>query len=264
MRIIDLAFLVYLASHGARTPFLAVLALRRPRVLLVVLAPAILLVAAARLAGSVLDPATAIGMLALASAPGALVLAPQASALGGRRDTAGAFLLGTVVVWLVLVVTGAPGGSAALPGIQAFALAAGVAAGLPKVRDAVLGPIRWTGDVALVVLLAAAVAGAASVSGGSALAAVGLAAAVLALGTLAASGAARIARRDPPSAVIGSGTRDAGVAVAMAVSGGAAATAVPLAYAGLVAAGAVALILRRRARDRAAAVAAGDQLGKSR
>jgi len=120
---------VYLASHGARTPFLAVLALRRPRVLLVVLVPAIVLVVAARLAGSIVDPPTAIGMLALASAPGALALGPQAGTLGGRRDTAGAFLLGTMVVWVVLVVIGAPGGSAALPGIQSFALAAGVAAG---------------------------------------------------------------------------------------------------------------------------------------
>lgn len=255
---------MYLASHGARTPFLAVLALRRPRVLLVVLAPALALVAAARLAGSVLDPATAIGLLALAAAPGALALAPRAGALGGRRDTAGAFSLGTVIVWLVLVVTGATGGSAVLPGIQAFALAAGVAAGLPKVRDAVLGPIGWIGDIALVVLLAAAVVGASSVSFGVALTALVLAAGVLALGIAVAFGAAKIARRDVPSAAIGSGTRDAGVAVAMAVSSGAAATAVPLAYAGLVAAGAVALVVRRRARDRAADLAASDQLGKPR
>lgn len=239
------------------------LALRRPRVLLVVLAPAFVLVVAARLAGTLLDPATAIGLLALAAAPGALALAPNAGALGGRRDTAGAFLLGTVIVWLVLVITGAPGGSTMLPGIQAFALAAGVAAGLPKVRDAVLRPLGWIGDVALLVLLAAAVAGASAISLGSALSALGLAAGVLALGVVAAAGAATIGRRDVPSAAIGSGTRDAGVAIAMAVSSGAAATAVPIAYAALIAAGAVALFARR-SRGRGAGLGAGDQLGKSR
>ena len=244
---------MYLASHGARTPLLALLALRRPRVLLVVLAPALVLVAAAQLAGPLLDPLAAVGLLALAAAPGALALAPQAGALGGRRDTTGAFLLGTMVVWLVLVVTGAPGGSAALPGIQAFALGAGIAAGLPKVRDAVLGPIGWIGDAALVVLLGAAVVAAPPVglgTLGSSLVSLGLAAVALALGALVALAAARIARRDLPSAVIGSGTRDAGVAIAMAVASGAGATTVPLAYAGLLAIGTVALAVGRRARDR--------------
>lgn len=220
--------------------------------LLVVLAPALVLVTVARLAVPLLDPLTAVGLLALAAAPGALALAPRAGALGGRRDTAGAFLLGTMVVWLGLVVTGAPGGSAALPGIQAFALGAGIAAGLPKVRDAVLGPIGWIGEGALVLLIGAALAAAPPVGAatqGSLLVSLGLAAAALALGTVVALAAAGIARRDRPSAVIGSGTRDAGVAIAMAVASGAGATTVPLVYAGLLAVGAVALAAGRRARQ---------------
>ncbi|GAC1695055.1 MAG: hypothetical protein NVS9B6_00080 [Candidatus Limnocylindrales bacterium] len=229
------------------------LALRRPRVLLVVLAPALVLVAAARLAGPFLDPVTAMGLLALASAPAALALATRAGAVGGRRDTAGAFLLGTVVVWLVLVVTGAPGGSAALPGIQAFALAAGVAAGLPKVRDAVLAPIGWIGDAALLVLLGAGLAAAqqsAAVTLGSAFVDLGLAAGVLVLGTSVAAVAARIARRDQPSALIGSGTRDAGVAIAMSVAVGGGATMVALAYAGLLALALLAFAGVRKLRER--------------
>jgi len=70
-----------------------------------------------RLAAPLWGPPTAGGFLALAAAPAALALAPLAGDLGGRRDTAGAFLLGTVVVWVALVAIGAPGGDAALPGI---------------------------------------------------------------------------------------------------------------------------------------------------
>jgi len=101
-------FIVYLASHGARTPFLAILALRRPRVLLVVLGPALLLVAAARLLGPVVDPATAFGMVALASAPAAQALVPRVGLLGGRRDAAGAFAAGTVGLWLPLLAPRRP------------------------------------------------------------------------------------------------------------------------------------------------------------
>lgn len=227
-------------------PFLALLALRRPRVLAVVLVPAVALVVAARLAPAFLDPATAAGILTLAAAPAALVLAPRAGELGGRRDTAGAFALGTVVVWVALVTTGTPGGSSALPGIQAFGLAAAVAAGLPKLRDAVLGPIRVSGNAALVVLLAAAALTAPAIGPAT----IGAAAATLALGVLAAAGTARLARRDPPSAMIGSGTRDAGVAVALATTTGPGAVGVPLVYAALLLLG-VGLVAVSRRRDRA-------------
>ena len=214
------------------------------------LVPALALAVAARLAAPLLDPATAAGFLALAAAPATLALAPRAGALGGRRDTAGAFVLGTMVVWLVLMVTGAPGGAAALPGIQAFALAAAVAAGFPKVRDAVFGPLRWLGDGALLVLLGAA---AISEIGGPPVglgAATVVATGVLMLGILAAATTARLARRDPRSALIGSGTRDAGVAVAMATVTVPGATGVPLLYAGVLAIGAAAVIATSRARDR--------------
>ena len=255
---------MYLAAHGARTPFLAVLALRRPRVLLVVLLPAFVLAVAARLGGPLLDPAIATGVLALTAAPAALALAPRAGALGGRRDTAGAFLLGTLVVWLILVVTGAPGGTAALPGIQAFALAAAVAAAMPKVRDLLLRPIGWIGDAALLVLLGVAVRDAPPLG----IAPVVAAGAVLALGTVAAGAAARIGGRDRPSAVIGSGTRDPGVAVALAAAAGGGATAVPLAYAAVLALASAAAWLRTRSRDRRSAASrpqpAADHLGKPR
>ncbi|HUQ17437.1 MAG TPA: hypothetical protein VM070_06590, partial [Candidatus Saccharimonadales bacterium] len=76
-----------------------------------------------------------------------------------------------------------------------------------------------------------------------------LAAAALALGALAAAGAARLTRRDPASAAIGGGTRDGGVAVAMVLAGGAGATSVPLAYAGLLALVALACAVGRRRRQ---------------
>ncbi len=214
------------------------------------LVPALALAVLARLAAPLLDPATAAGLLALAAAPAVLALAPRAGELGGRGDTAGAFVLGTMVVWLILVVTGAPGGAAALPGIQAFALTAAVAAGFPKVRDAFLGPLRWLGDGALLVLLGAAaigpIGGLRTGLGAAAVVATG----VLMLGILAAATAARLAKRDPRSAMIGSGTRDAGVAVAMASAMVPGATAVPLLYACVLAIAAAAVIATSRARDR--------------
>lgn len=228
-------------------PFLALLALRRPRVLAVVLLPAVALVATARLAAAFLDPVIAAGILALAAAPAALILPPLAGSLGGRRDTAGAFALGTAVVWVALVTTGTPGGSAALSGIQAFASAAAVAAGLPKVRDAIGGPIRVAGDAALAVLLGAALFAGPAIGPAT----IGVAAAALGLGLLAAAAVARLTRRDVRSAMIGSGTRDAGVGVALAAAAGPGAVGVPLVYAGLVLAGvALVALARRRAAGR--------------
>ena len=262
---------MYLAAHGARTPFLALLALRRPRVLLVVLAPALALVAAARLGAPLLDPATAGGLLALAAAPAALVLAPLAGDLGGRRDTAGALVVGTVVVWVALAATGSAGGGAALAGIQAFGLAAAAAAALPKLRDAILGPLRWLGDGALLLLLISALAGSPPIG----VATVGVAVGTLVLGLLAAAAAARLTGRDPRSAMIGSGTRDAGVAIAISVgTAGPAAAGVPLVYAAGLAIGTAAAIARSRARARPGAKGGAiggsggrpgrDHLGKAR
>jgi len=151
-----------------------------------------------------------------------------------------------VVVWVALVATGAPGGDAVLPGIQAFALAAAVAAGLPKVRDAILGPIRWIGDGAFLVLLLAALVGAPPID----VVTVGAAAGALVLGTSVAMAVARLTGRDPRSALIGSGTRDPGVAVALAAATGSGAVGVPLVYAGLLALGTAAVIARSRARGR--------------
>jgi hypothetical protein len=191
-----------------------------------------------------LDPAVAAGLVAFALAPGAFVAPALVNTAGGRRaDMAGALLLGTVIVALVLVATRPGAISVAITAAQAFVVASLFAGAMPTLRDRVLVPLRWIGHLG-----GLAVVGLAAVSGPPidvatvvvALAATGLVLAV-------AGTAALLLRRDLLSALAATGTRDPIVAIALAWStGGLNATAVPLVSAAILGIVAGALIIRRR------------------
>ena len=191
-----------------------------------------------------LDSATSAGLVALALAPGALLAPSVVNAAGGRRaDMAGALLLGTVIVSFVLVATRPGTTTLALTAAQAFAVASLVAGALPTVRDRLLVPLRWAGHAAgLAVLLLAAASGP-RVDAGTLAAALAAVALLLAV----AGTAGLVLRRDVSSALAATGTRDPIVATALAwSSGGADATAVPLASAVILGMAAAALVIRRR------------------
>ena len=236
--------MLYLAAHGARAPFLALLGLRRLRNLVLVVAPYAVTVPLALAWSERLDPATSAGLLGLVLAPGAMLAPAVVNAAGGRRaDMAGALLLGTVVVSFVLVATRPDAITLALTAAQAFAVASVVAGALPTVRDRLLVPLRWAGHAAGLAVIVLAAASAPRVDAGTV--AVALAAVAVLLGV--AGVAALVLGRDVFSALAATGTRDPIVATALAWStGGADATGVPLASAVILGIASAALVIRRR------------------
>jgi hypothetical protein len=235
---------MYLAAHGARTPLLALLGLKRLRNLALVVAPYAVSVPLAFVVGERLDAATGAGLIALALAPGALVAPAVVAAAGGRRsDMAGALLLGSLIVSFVLVVTRPASTTLAVTAVQAFAVASLAAGAVPLVRDRILAPLRWAGHAAAALVLMLAVAGGPAID----LSTLVVASAAVAVTLVVAGVVALALRRDLLSAAAAAGTRDPVVAVALAwATGGPDATAVPLISAAILGIVAATLIVRRR------------------
>ncbi|HJW50168.1 MAG TPA: hypothetical protein VJ726_12195 [Candidatus Limnocylindria bacterium] len=211
---------------------------------MLVIAPYAVSVPLAFVVGERLEAATASGLIALALAPGALVAPALVAAAGGRRsDMAGALLLGTAILSFVLVVTRPSASTVALTAAQAFAVASIGAGALPQVRDRILGPLRWAGYLAALVVFLLAIAAGPPIDAVNVI--VALAGTLV---TLAVAGVVAIAlRRDVLSAAAAAGTRDPIVAIALAwATGGSEATAVPIVSAAILGILAAALVLRRR------------------
>ena len=238
------AALLYLAAHGARTPFLALLGLKRLRNLVLVVAPYALSVPLAFAVGERLDAATAAGLVAIALAPGALLAPAVVAAAGARRsDMVGALVLGTLIVSFVLVVTLPTSSTLAVTAVQAFVVASLAAGAIPLVRDRILGPLRWAGHLAAVAVLVLAVLGGPAIDMRMLVVSIAAVAVIFAV-----AGAVALAlRRDLLSAVAAVGTRDPVVAAALAwATGGPDATAVPLISAAILGIAAATLVVRRR------------------
>jgi hypothetical protein len=216
-------------ATGARTPLLALLALRRPRNLAAVALP---YAALGLFAIVVNDPAAVL--LALAPAP---LIAPRlARATGTREDMVGALAIGTVVLSLPVLMVATKGVAASVNmALFAFVFGAAIAGAVPTVRDALLPVTEGARYLAIAVLL-----GAAAFAGlvGFDPRALGIAVAALGIGTVAAALGARAFGGDPVAAAIGAGLRDPAVAAGLAIGAGlAGAGDVPLAYAVVVALG---------------------------
>ena len=218
--------MLYVFTTGARTPLLALLALRRPRNLFpIVLAYAAL----GLLAVVVADPAVAI----LALAPSPLVGPALARFVGARTESVGALMTGSVVLSFPLLMTAIPGlGSTVNVVLFAFVIGAALAGSVPLFRDAILPIVDGARYVALAIILgAAAVGGLAFVDPR----AVGVAALMLVVGAASAAIGAVLFGGSGAAAAIGAGTRDPAFAAALAMSAGlAGGGAVPLAYAALL------------------------------
>jgi hypothetical protein len=221
--------IVYLAAYGARTPLLALRGLLRLRNAATILVPAALMGAVALvLQGHVLAEVSD-GAIALAIVPAPLVAPGVISRMRGRADLAGALVLGTVLVSLLIVGSrGSLAAGALFTATEAYALAAMFGNAVPTVRDLALLPLRVIGWVAFAfVLLDGALAG-------PLIEEQTVAAAVLLLiaGTVGAGAVARITGRDVRSAIAGAGLRDPALAVAIAtITAGPGSTGVALVYA---------------------------------
>jgi hypothetical protein len=224
-----LAALVYLSAYGARMPILAFRSLLRLRNLILVLGPSVVLSAVAFALQGRVDDRVAAGAFAVAVAPAPLVGPGIVARLNGRMDLAGALGLGTILLAFVLISgRGAPATSGLHIGTQAYAIAATVAAVIPRLRDALLVPLRIAGWAAFAVVLAAGALAAPAID----LVTVAVALGLLLAGIAASLAAAYETQREPLAAVVGAGLRDPALAVALATTAsGTEATGVPLIYA---------------------------------
>jgi hypothetical protein len=221
------ALTLYFFTTGTRTPLLALLALRRPRNVAPIALGYIALGLVALIVG---DPVVAI----LALSPSPLIGPVIARFLNARAETVGALLTGTIVLSFPLVLAAIPGIAAqANVALFAFVIGTAVAGAVPTVRDAVLPIVDGARSVALVVILGAATLAALSFIDTRA---IGVAAAVLVVGSVAAAVGALLFGGDGLAAAIGAGTRDPAVAAGLVIAAGlAGGAAVPLAYAALLA-----------------------------
>jgi hypothetical protein len=156
----------------------------------------------------------------------------------------GALVLGTAIVSFALVALRPDTNSAALIGAQAFAAGALIANALPSLRDRLLVPLRWAGDLALVLIVSIAFTGAALPGVGPAL----LVTVAFVVPVSVALSAALVFDRDRLSALVGAGWRDPVLAIPISSSmQGPAAATLPLVYALVVlVGGAVAILGKRR------------------
>lgn len=207
-----------LASAGLRTPPLALMALRRPRLLALVVAPYVAAFAFVDAIGPGLEGLDRTGLQALAVAPALLAAPLVAPSIGGRADRSGALVVGSLVGWFLLnAASGLSGFPDVGPGAVAFVAGATVAAAVPTLPDVLRTIGQRVGDAAFLVLGVLALAGAAATEGHAPIV---LGAALLAATALAALVVAGLTGVEASSALVGAGSRDAAVAAAMAIAAG--------------------------------------------
>lgn len=209
-------------------PLLAFRGMLKTRNQILTLLPAVLIGASALALQGRVDAPIAAGAVAVALVPSPLLGPGIVGRAGGRADLAGALVLGTVLVSVLVVGSrGALAAGALFAATEAYAVAAMVAGALPTIRDAILAPIRAIGLLAfaLVILNAGFLAPELSLD------TVLTAAVLFIVGGLSAALIARATARDLRAAVAGAGLRDPALAVCLAaITGGPDATGVPLLY----------------------------------
>jgi hypothetical protein len=198
------------------------------------------------LVGPTLPDGDRLGLTAVAVAPALLSGSALATAIGGRMDRTGALVVGSIGMWIVLMLTrGSDAAAAAQGAMLPFILGAAVTSVVPMLPELVRTIAQRIGDAAFLVLIAIAVSGAGGLNAENGLAALALFAAVA--GTAAI--VARIGGVDLASAFAGAGSRDPAVATGLAIALGGS-VAIPL-YAGiLLLASSAVLALRNRRKAR--------------
>ena len=202
------------------------------------------------------DERIAAGAIALAIVPAPFVAPEIVGRMRGRADLAGALVLGTVMISVLVVGSrGALAAGALFAATEAFAVPAMFANALPTVRDRVLVPLRALGWIALAVIFASALATLLPplfdrTAGGTEplpiLTSFLVAAAMLVAGTVSTAVAASIVGGNITAAIGGAGLRDPALAVVLAtIIGGPGSAGVPLVYAVFCLVLAAAALLRR-------------------
>lgn len=170
------------------------------------------------------------GAIVLAIMPAPLLGPAILTRMGGRMDLAGALVLGTLLLSLLVMASREAIGSTALStALATFAVAAMVANGVPTLRDRLLAPLSVAGVASAATIAALAVVMAPIVDLNVMIAA----AALFVAGVSTSAVVAVLTRRDVVAAIAGAGLRDPLLAVAfeVAVSGNASSSGVALVYA---------------------------------
>lgn len=187
-----------------------------------------------------------VGLIAVALAPALLSGPALAARLGGRMDRAGALLLGTV---LAAVALGSREGGGVAATAQAAAIAfvvgAGIASALPMLPSGARTALGWLGEVAFIAILAAGVTRSDEIGSSTLVATTVLFVATI----LTAVVVARIGGVGLTSAILGAGTRDPAIAVAIALAASGS-TVAPLAWAVLLTVLLTAMALANRRKSR--------------
>ena len=202
------------------------------------------------------DGRLAAGAIALAIVPAPLFAPEIVGRMRGRADLAGALVLGTILLSLLVIGSrGALAAGALFAGTEAFAISAMVANGLPTIRDLVLVPLRIIGWIAVVLVLVTAAIPAMSMlfEGppiGSApppfVTSAIVAFALFATGVGSSLAVTRVFGGDVRAVLGGAGLRDPVLGIALAtITTGPDSTGVPLLYA-VFCLGLAAFALRRR------------------
>jgi hypothetical protein len=241
--VLGIIAVAYLAAYGARTPLLALRGLLRVRNLALIVVPAAVIGAVALALVGRVDDRVSAGALALAVAPAPFIGPGIVGGMRGRADLAGALVLGTVLVSLLLVGgRGALASASLFTATEAYALPAMFGNALPTVRDRLLEPLRWIGLAAAAAALVVAALAAPAIDGVT----VAVALALLVSGVVSSVIAAYVTGRDLTAAIAGGGLRDPILALAfVALTAGPESAGVPLAY-GVFCLGLAALALRAR------------------
>jgi hypothetical protein len=229
--------------------------LARVRNLALLVVPAVLMGAVALLVQDRVDGRVAVGAIAVALMPAPLVAPELVGRMRGRADLAGALVLGTVLLSLLVVGSrGSVAAGALFTATEAYALPAMIANALPIVRDALLVPLRIVGWLAVptIFILAAAVvpplfeSPPIGTEPPLALASALVALALFAVGVASSVAVARVFDRDAVAAIGGAGLRDPALAIVfVTITAGPDSTGVPLLYA-LFCLGLATLTLRGR------------------
>ena len=178
-----------------------------------ILAPAVALAVAARIIDMYV-PAAGAGAFAVALVPAPLMASEVVSRMRGPMDLAGALAHGTIAVSLLFIGgrgTVAAGGL--FTATKAFAIAAMVSNGLPRLRDAILMPLRLVGWLAAAVVVAVAITPVPPIDAMTIVTGLVL----FIVGALTAVVSATLVGREVIASVAGAGLRDPVLAIAFAM-----------------------------------------------
>jgi len=210
-------------------PLLALRGLLRVRNIALIVVPAVAIGLVALILVGRVDDRISSGALALAVVPAPFIGPGIVGRMRGRADLAGALVLGTALISILLVGSrGALASAALFTAAEAYALPAMFGNALPTIRDGLLVPLQWIGFAGCAAAILFTAVAAPAIDGVT----IAVALTLIGVGAVASVIVASVTGRDVAAAIAGGGLRDPVLALALvSVTAGPDAAGVPLVYA---------------------------------